>query len=81
MATKKVYLASLYRFGYNLEVVEETEAKAQNAMIAEYVKAYKARNNGADPSDDERYDGETYLSLAIEDIAIYEMEFGKVEWR
>jgi len=50
---KYIYIASLYRFGYELTVAETSEQKAKAAVI-----------------DD-----------AKEDIEIYRMTIGKVDWR
>lgn len=80
---KKVYLASLYRFGYDLTTVETSEEKAVNAIMTEYVRAYKDIN-GTDPTEDisnDYYDNsETYYEVAKQEIDITEMVIGKVEW-
>lgn len=76
---KKVYLAKLYRFGYDLTTVGKTEKEAKETIMAEYVKTYKERN-GCDPTDDETVWGNSYLEEAEESIEVSELTFGKVEW-
>lgn len=78
---KYIYIASLYRFGYELTVAETSEQKAKAAVIEEYIKAFKDINE-ADPDDEIRYaDGTTWLDDAKESIEIYRMTIGKVDWR
>lgn len=77
---KKIYIANLYRFGYDLEVAAETEDEARENLLAEYIRAYKDIN-GSDPSEDITIYGNSYLENAGEDIEIREHELGKVEWR
>lgn len=80
---KKIYLATLDRFGYNLTAAETTEEKAINAIMTEYVRAYKDAN-GTDPMedvfDDYSDDAKTYYEVAREDVYVTEMTPGKVEW-
>lgn len=78
---KKVYMATLYRFGYELTVAAETEEKARQSLIDEYIKTYKDWNDGEDPADDTTDYGNTFLENAIEDIEVTEYAMGKVEWR
>ena len=90
MATKKlnkesvVYIATLYRFGYDLTVAETTEEKAIAALREEYIRAYKDIN-GVHPQDEESdraYScGRSALEVAMDDVEIREMTIGKVEWR
>ena len=84
IAMKYIYIASLYRFGYELTVAETSEQKAKAAVIEEYIKAFKDIN-GVDPDDEESgrgyADGTTWLDDAKEDIEIYRMTIGKVDWR
>ncbi len=70
---KKIYIGTLYRFGYDLQVVALTEAEVKKALKAEYMKAYK-EINGCNPSIEEK-------EHMIEDIEIWEAEIGKIEWR
>ena len=82
----KIYLGELYRFGYTLTYVGESEEEVKKAIMKEYVKAYKDQNGGRHPSRevDYRYgDKSTYYANAKEDIEIRELEMGKgakVEW-
>lgn len=77
-----VWIGELYKFGYNLTVVGETEKEVKDALMSAYEKTYRDLNNDADPRKDkhERY-GVSYYDNALEDICVYEMLFGKVEWR
>jgi len=79
---KYIYIASLYRFGYELTVAETSEQKAKAAVIEEYIKAFQDIN-GFHPDDEEsdRGHGTTWLDEAKEDIEIYRMAVGKVDWR
>lgn len=84
MANRKyMYIGTLYRFGYDLTVVETTEEKAINAIKESYIKAF-INQNGVHPDDEEsgRYfaDGRTWLEDAIADIEITKMTIGEVEW-
>lgn len=79
----KLYTATLYRFGYDLTVIEKTEEKAKRAIIEAYIKAF-IKMNGVHPNDEESersWDGKTWLEDAIEDIEVTTLELGKVEWR
>lgn len=78
--TDSVWLGELYRFGYTLQVVGRTEEEVRDALMREYVRTYKQINDGADPKEDEWYDGESYYDEAVECIELTEMTFGKVEW-
>lgn len=75
-----IYIATLYRFGYDLTAAGLSEQEARDTVITAYIKAFKDLNNGADPSEGERYDGETYLSMAVEDVEIREFTPGEVQW-
>lgn len=82
MATKKIYMATLDRFGYELTVIAKTEKEAIDALMEEYVRAYKVRN-GYDPREDIAYEyggDRSYYEVAKGDIGIYDFELGKVEW-
>lgn len=78
---KSVWVATIDRFGYDLTVVEETEDKAREALIKEYIRTYKKYNNGSNPATDDGGWGRTYLEVMEEEIDCTEMTFGKVEWR
>ena len=83
---KKVYVAFLNRFGYDLTVAAQTKKDAIDALMAEYADAYKKMNDGEDPekeiSDSIWNDeGKTFYEMAKEDIIIEELTLGKVEWR
>lgn len=81
----KVYVGKLYRFGYELMAVGFTEKEVRDAIEKEYVKTYKIRNNGSNPKKDifcyyTNGGSGTYYDVAMEEVGIYEMEVGKVEW-
>lgn len=80
MKDKKLYLATLDRFGYDLTVIETSETKAVSALMKEYKRAYE-EINGTDPTKDRYDDFYTYYGQAKECIEIEELEVGKVEWR
>lgn len=77
-----VWYAELERFGYTLQVVAGTEKEAKDALLAEYIKAFKRYNDGEDPRKCTEMYGEdrTYYEIAEEEIYATFMEFGKVEW-
>lgn len=68
----KIYYGELYRFGYTLTVVADSEKKARSALVKEYNKAFKLRN-GCAPSHEE-------VKNRNSDIRIIEMMPGQVEW-
>ena len=70
---KTVWIAELYRFGYDLVVVEETKDKARRAMVKEYNRAYKHYNAGARPTSEE-------IENRNCDIRLYETTIGNVLW-
>ena len=78
---KKVYLATLDRFGYTLQVVARSEEEAKTQLMAEYLKTYLKWNGGSDPREEPNRWGGTDYTNAEEDIEVTEMTFGKVEWR
>lgn len=69
---KKIYIGTLYRFGYDLTVAAETEKAARSALVKEYNRAYKMRNN-CKPSSEE-------IRNRNEDMEIQEFIIGQVEW-
>lgn len=81
-AMKYIYIASLYRFGYELTVAEKSEGAARAAIVEEYANTFRDIN-GIDPDAEEsdRGHGTTWLDDAKEDIEIYRMTIGKVDWR
>ena len=70
---KGVWIATLYRFGYDLTVVGETEEECRNAMSEEYIKAF----DGFDPDDEECRE---YYECAMSEMYCRFMEFGNVKW-
>lgn len=78
---KKIYIGSLYRFGYDIQVAAKTEKEVKELLMAEYLKTYLEWNDGEDPREEESEWGNTYYENAEECIEIVEMELGKVEWR
>lgn len=77
-----VWVGELDRFGYTLTVVGRTEEETRESLMNAYEKTYRDLNDDADPREDidERYD-RTYYEGASEDINVWEMAFGRVEWR
>jgi len=73
-------LATLYRFGYELTTIAETEEEATKAIMKEYTRAYK-QENGTTPGKDMYDEGVSYYAQAKEDINYHDIEIGKVEWR
>lgn len=81
-ARKYIYFCETDRFGYTLQVIGRTEEEARQAMIEEYIKAYK-RENGVDPRDEDEIDprwGDHYYTTFVEELYVEKREFGKVEW-
>lgn len=73
-------LATLYKFGYELTVIETTRAKAETALMAEYEKTY-FDINGINPKDDYIYFKEcSYYDNAKADIEYRTLKKGVVEW-
>lgn len=70
---KTVVIATLYRFGYDLTVAEETKEKAEKAMMKEYREAFIKWNDGLKPTKEEK-------DNAREDICFDELTYGEVEW-
>lgn len=66
-----IYLAQLYRFGYELTAIGKSKASASSAVMKAYRKAYR-EINGSLCMDDAR--------RASEEIEITELQFGHVEW-
>ena len=76
-----VWYGELERFGYTLSVVSKTEKGVRKALMQAYEKTYRNINDDADPRKDiDRY-GETYYKSAADDVVVWEMPFGRVEWR
>ena len=69
---KTVIIATLYRFGYDLTVAEETRTKAEKAMMKYYKETFIAWNDGLKPTRDE-------IRNAKEDIRFDELTYGQVE--
>lgn len=79
----KMYLGTLYRFGYDLTAIDVSESKVKSAIMREYKRAF-IEQNGYDPTKRHIYfdDREpTWYGAAKNDIEIIELEVGKVEWR
>lgn len=92
MAKRKyVWFAEVNRFGYFLQCIGNSESEVRDAIIEEYVRAYKTRNDGADPraeyllkqngSDEYNAEDADYYEWFIEELYIEKRELGKVEWR
>ena len=78
-----VYIASLYRFGYDLTVVTKSEQEAIDLLMDEYVREY-IKENGIDPREsyDRDYSGtQSDYEIAQDEVEIQFYEFNKVEWR
>ena len=71
----KIYVGFLDRFGYELMAAGSTEKEVINSLMRAYRKAYIDLNGSTDTEYKDCY------SRAREDINIYEMAPGKVEWR
>lgn len=80
MAKRKyVYFSEMERFGYTLQVIALTEEEAKQAMIDEYIKAFK-KDNFCDPRECHRESGETYFDTFLDELYVEKREFGKVYW-
>lgn len=91
-ARKYVYFSEIERFGYTLRCIGRTEDEVRNAMIEEYVKNYKATNDGADPrkayeliksgvdETDEYEIDASYYETFLEELYVDKVEFGNVKW-
>ena len=79
----KVYIAELERFGYTLTCVGRSEEECRKAIMKEYTRAYKARNDGLAPGkcNSRSYSDMSDYATAKEEVYVYEMTIGKVEWR
>lgn len=87
---KTVWFCETERFGHTLQVIGRTKEEAREAMIKEYVRAYKRQNDGADPqqeyllkqsgSDEYSAADADYFEIFLDELYIEEREFGKVEW-
>lgn len=77
---KYVYIRELERFGYTLTVVSESEDRAKELLINEYIRTYRAENDGHNPAEDMRSEDVSYLDNAIEDIVTSLMVLDEVNW-
>ena len=85
-----VWFCEIERFGYTLQVIGKKKEEAREAIIKEFVRAYKKQNDGADPqqefllkqSGSDEYDpiDADYFETFLDELYIEEREFGKVEW-
>ena len=79
--SKTIWLAELYRFGYELKAIGETKNKAVGAVMKEYTKAFKDYNDGISPSKMRMPNTiASYYAIAKEDVSCTEFEFGKCYW-
>ena len=79
---KKIYIGTLYRFGYDLTVVCKTRQDCIDKLLEKYLEIYKSRNDD-DPMEEIAYDhysDKTYYETAKEDIEIREYTLDKAEW-
>lgn len=79
---KYIYFAEVERFGYTLQCVGLSEEEVREAMINEYVRAYKQRN-GTDPRDEDEIDprwGNHYFTTFLDELYVDKREINKVEW-
>ena len=78
----KIYIGTLYRFGYDLTCVDNTEKRVVDALMKEYDRAYRQSNDGLDPR--KQYSGRSKKSdyaVAKSEIGICETTLGEVEWQ
>ena len=66
-----IYLAQLYRFGYNLTAIGKTKDQVARTIMKEYRKTYRELNGSLCMADAQR---------AAEEIEITELQYGHVEW-
>ena len=75
-----VWIAELERFGYTLRAVCKTDTEAVNAVMSEYERAFK-EENGYDPDEEDSYgDDRSYWDVALDEVYVRFVEFGKVNW-
>lgn len=77
----KIFVSTLYRFGYDLTVVTKSEQAGRDALSAEYKRAYMTLNK-LDSVENMEADEEfqDLYATAMECIETREYEIGKVEW-
>lgn len=82
---KKLYIGSLYRFGYDMTVICEKKKDCIRLLMDEYVREWKKWNPGTDcmtEESDKSWDaGKTFYQSAKEDIEIRELNLNKVTWQ
>lgn len=66
-----IYLAQLYRFGYNLTTIGTTKEQATRTIMKEYRKTYRELNGSLCMADAKRAADEVEITLLIP---------GHVEW-
>ena len=79
----KMYMGTLYRFGYDLQCLCKTKEECKEKLMKEYERVFRLQNNDEDPREDiayEYYSDLSYYDNAKEDIEIREYEIGKVGW-
>ena len=77
---KRFYLGTLERFGYELTAIGFTEKDVKDTLKNEYIGTFIAENEVHPSKSTDGY-GDNYLEKALEDINIWELEVGAVEWR
>ena len=78
---KKIFVGFLDRFGYELTAAGFTESEVRKTLTKEYIETFKKYNNGLHPKNETLPWGGSSLDSALEEMNIWEMEEGKVEWR
>lgn len=71
----KIYYGRSERFGYTMHCIGTSSKEVKQALINEYIKAYK-QYNGVDP----RKDGTDYYKIFLRELYIECRETGKVYW-
>ena len=78
----KIYVGTLYRFGYDLTCVDKTEKRVVDALIKEYDRTYRKVNDGLDPKKQySNYSKRSDYAVAKSEIGICATTLGKVEWQ
>lgn len=84
MKAEKIYIGTLYRFGYDLTAAGTNVQEVIDAIMGEYTNHY-SKINYIDPSEEESdrwyaEDGESAYDVARDDIEIMELKPYEVRW-
>lgn len=77
-----MWFAQLDRFGYTLTVIESSRQRAIDALMSEYETAFINQNHFSprDEINDRGWTNNSFYDEARNDIVIYKLTRGNVEW-